>query len=135
MQSPVPALDSVLEELTSLLVELTQEGSSLSAVTVSAGDFYVQFAGAPAELLIEAVSNDYLPGEAHLNDYQLAVLYGLGFELDEEAEESNFLLEYELEDDETWEEQSLREFALQALGILHYVFAQDPGTVQVEGVR
>lgn len=128
-------MDAVMEELTSKLVELTQEGSGLEGVIAEAGDYFVQFAGGPDDIAFETVSNDFLPEGRQLNDYQLALLFGMGFEYDDEAAEgSNLFMEYELEEDDAWEEETLREFALQAVAILHYVFGQPSTTIRIRPV-
>jgi hypothetical protein len=128
-------MDAVMEELATKLVELTREGTTIEGVIAEAGDYFVQFAGGTDDIAIETVSNDFLPEDRQLNDYQMALLYGMGFEYDEEAAEgSNLFMEYELEEDDAWEEETLREFALQAVALLHYLFGQPATAITVRTI-
>lgn len=68
-----------------------------------------------------------------LDDYQLALLYGLGFDDDGPDDAPLFRQEFDYEEGEEWEEQALRELGLLALAALRDVLHQaDVASYRVE---
>lgn len=116
--------ETVVEDLTGLLVRMTAGEKGVDGVVVTAGEAYVAFAGDEETLMMQAPSNDFLPDDEELNDFQLMLVFGLGYEFDPESEEAeNFSKELEL-DEPVWDEQTLREVALEAVGMLRYVYGR-----------
>jgi hypothetical protein len=116
-------------EISSGLLDLTQEGAPGNFMVVSCGDIYVQFAGNPGnpQVLCESVSGKYLPKNLKISGAALKKkLKSLGFELAGEIE--TFSRSYEV----TTEKQA-REVAKLAVKILQdaYGVAKD-GEVQIE---
>jgi len=134
----VPVIDERLEELTAALVRLTGEARFDEQVVVESGGGWALVAWVDEDTF----AMDLVPSEPgafeRLDDYQLAVIYGLGFE-DEEAEDDSVLFrqEFEYEAGEEWEEQALRELALLGLGLLRDVLHCSPErfTVSMEPVE
>jgi hypothetical protein len=114
-------VDDLLEPLTQALVELV--AGRLEEVTLRAGPLQLRFAGERDWLTLEVLGNSKLEPARRLRDAQTALLMGLGFAFDVAAEgPEDLFLELELEDGEAWDEQSLRDLALQGLGILYYIY-------------
>jgi hypothetical protein len=129
----IGTIEALVEPLTQQLVKMTEGGSD--GVILSCGECYVQFAGGASDLLFEAVSNDFLPESRQLNDLQVMLLFGMGFDVGEDGEPANFSQEFGLEEGDNWEEQTLREFALQALALLYYVYeCRDGAAYRIEPV-
>jgi hypothetical protein len=129
----VKTWDSVVEELTGMLVRMTSGEKGIEGVVVTAGEAYVAFAGDDETLMMQTPSNDFLPDTEQLDDFQQMLIFGLGYEYDMESEEpENFAKELEL-DEPGWEEQTLREVALEAVGMLRYVYVRTrPDAYEVE---
>lgn len=118
----VPALDALVEPLTDALVRLADDRDAAETVRLAAGAAAVEFTGESTWLVISLPGDDDLPPGLALWDAQVILLLAMGFLPDDEGVSLRFVLEVELEEGETWEEQTLREYALQVLGILYYVY-------------
>jgi hypothetical protein len=114
--------DVSLEELTAQLVCLTAHPPAVESVSLrTGGDWDVYFFGGEEFLRIELASCDHLPLGRQPNDYQLALIYRSNFERHNARHGSiQFEVEYALHKGMRWEEQMLREMALEVLGLLWY---------------
>jgi hypothetical protein len=77
------------------LKQITAKARGDRFLIVSAGDVFVQFLAleGPDSLVIEAISNYYLPADRQLGRAEIDALQGLGFELPLE-ENFNFSMDY-----------------------------------------
>ncbi|MBI5946545.1 MAG: hypothetical protein HY875_00210 [Chloroflexi bacterium] len=126
MSARVELADPILEELTARLVDMTGEEPTCDAVYVyTRGAWSAEIAG-EASWLTAVLSRGEGRDGPPLDDFQLAIIYGLGFEKDEEGSEPGFLQEWELEEGDSWEEDALRELALQTLALLSRVLDCGP---------
>lgn len=117
----VSRLDGLLEELTGALVEITERKGPKQAL-LHGGDWTIRYHGGQTSLTTHLLARPDLPAEAHPNDYQLALVYRSHLERWGPAREApQFLVEYTLRKPHRWEEQGLREFALEAIALLVYV--------------
>ncbi|MGE5596601.1 MAG: hypothetical protein ACM3S1_11280 [Hyphomicrobiales bacterium] len=129
-------LDLVLEELTAEILRLV-DGE------VTGEEIRVRTDGGwrlAAWLEPDTFAVDFVPeGDAQidaLDDYQLALIYGLGFEDEEQGERLFFRQAFDREEGEEWEEQAVRELALLGLGALRDVLRCAPiSSYRVEGER
>ncbi len=126
MNARLDPADSILEELTARLVDLTGEDPTCDAVYVLAPGAWSAEVTGEASWLTVVLSRADGPAQAPLDDFQLALIYALGFEKDEESREPAFLQEWELDEDDSWEEDALRGLALQVLAILSRVLDCGP---------
>lgn len=126
-----PIIDQVLEEFTAALVRLTGEALVDEQVVVDSGGGWALASWVEEDTF----ALDLVPTEpgvlGQLDDYQLAVIYGLGFVDEEEDGETVFREEFEYEAGEEWEEQALRELALLGLGLLRDVLHCTPARFRV----
>jgi hypothetical protein len=126
-----PPIDRALESLTAALVQLTGEARMREQVRLVAAPgwrllFWLDLDTFGVDLCAEAQASI-----DELDDYQLAVVYGLGF-TDEDVEgEVRFRQEFEYDPADEWEEQAIRELALLVLGLLRDVIDCDPATFDV----
>lgn len=118
----IPAsLDAQLEPLTQALVQLTNDPSGATEVRVTAGEVDAIFDGDPSFLTILLTGPP--AGADGLWDAQLLILTAIGYEPSEEFDATGDLaLELDLDEGDSWDEQSLRELSAQTLGILYYVY-------------
>ncbi len=126
MSARVDPADPILEELTARLVDMTGDEPTCDAVSVyTSGAWSAEVTGETAWLSV-ALSPSEGRDPPTLDDFQLALVYALGFEKDEESREPAFLQEWEVEEDDSWEESALRELALQVLAVLSRVLDCGP---------
>ena len=121
-------LDELTEELTAALVILAGgEDPEVGFVVAGSGPYLVGFtADATSFGTIVAFTEPI-----ELDDLQLMIIGSLDLEPNEN---SAFVVEYEIEEDEEWEEQTLREFALRGLALLVHVFRCDLASITVDKV-
>ena len=122
-------LDELTEELTAALVILAGgEDPAVGFVVAGSGPYLVGFtADATSFGTIVAFTEP-----VELDDLQIMIIGSLDLEPNEN---SAFVVEYEIEEDEEWEEQTLREFALRGLALLVYVFRCDLASITVDKVE
>lgn len=131
MTGDEPPIDRTLELLTAALVRLTGEARMPEQVQVSAAPGWVVLFWLEPETLGVDLCADVAGSIDELDDYQLALLYGLGF-VDEEVDgEVRFRQEFEYDPGDEWEEQAIRELALLVLGLLRDVVDADPASFGV----
>ncbi|MCC6381799.1 MAG: hypothetical protein IT304_04780 [Dehalococcoidia bacterium] len=128
----VAALDVLLEELTAALVAITERRGPKQAL-LHGGDWAVRYHGGQTALTLHLQARPDLPAASHPNDYQLALVYRSHLERWGPAHEApQFLVEYTLRKPHRWEEQALRELALESIALLVYVFGCPPGALRLE---
>lgn len=126
-------LDEVAEAFVAQLASLLDPPAFDARVVASAGD------GWRAEAWLDPTmfALDLVPpgpgARDELDDYQLALLYTLGFDDDGPDHAPLFRQEFDYEPGEEWEEQALRELALLALGALRDILHEaDVASYRVE---
>ncbi|MCK9517666.1 MAG: hypothetical protein M0R74_01370 [Dehalococcoidia bacterium] len=130
-------LDALLEELTGALVGLTGERRTDGMVRVVTDAGWQLEAWVDEETFaLDLVAASEAALDA-LDDYQLALVYGLGFvdEGDEDEAGPLFRLEFEYDPGEEWEEEALRELALLGLGLLRDVLRCPVAAYRVDSTQ
>ncbi len=118
---PADSWDDLLEGATGLLDGLTGGSRSGRVAIRTEHGWVVDFRASGRAVSTQgAIPGDTLPRP--LNDYQLAVLYGGGYRpTGNEGRPTGFVKTLTLGDGFRWDEQTLREIVLEALGILRFV--------------
>lgn len=126
-------LDDELEAFVTEAGALIESPAFDARVVAAAGDGW----RAEAWLDPETFVLDFVaPGpkaRERLDDYQLALIYGLGFDDAEDGGLPRFRQEYEYAPGDEWEDQALRELALLAFGALRDILREsDAASYRVE---
>lgn len=121
-------LDELLEPLTMALVALTERRGG-KGVALEAQGWSLRFTGGPSSLGMQLLAEAGMPA---LNDFQLSLIYRLHFERREGKGPPQFFVQYTVRKPHHWEEQTLRELALEVLALLYYVLGCPAATVRLE---
>ena len=122
----VASLDSLLEDLVSEIVRLVDDQVFNERIIVRAPGWRLEYWLDPDTFAVDLKPDRGAGSVSELDDYQLALIYGLGFE--DEGTEDHLLLreEFDYEPGEQWEEQAIRELSLLGLAILRDVLDLRP---------
>lgn len=111
--------DEQLESATALLDQLTGGGRSGRIFIHAPCDWRVEIRGSTRTVRIQAA---YTGGRPDLDDYRLVVIYALGYHgPPAETHPATFTKQLSLHEGHHWDEQTLREIVLEALGLLRHV--------------
>jgi hypothetical protein len=130
---PSDAWDALLERLTETLVELTA-GRKTGFVTVRAAQGWLARVAATKRTVSVQVEADPATGmQVPLDDYQRVLLFGLEYQpFREWPPADSYAKSLTIKEGYEWDEQTLREIALEALGILRYVLGiADAGGIEL----
>jgi hypothetical protein len=115
--------DDALERVTAALVRLAG-GREAGSIAVHAGGWATEFRLTRRTVTVYLAPN--AAGES-LTDYQLAIVYGLQFHaLREWPPPTAFAKNLTIKEGYRWDEQMLREVALEALAIVRLTLSHDP---------
>jgi hypothetical protein len=122
--------DGHLEALTSRLVYLTGGSGRGSVVLLAAPACRMELSGNPRAVSVQLAG----PPTPSLDDYRLALLYGLGLHpVGDEGRPAAFAKTLTLHEGFAWDEQTLREIVLEGLAALRIILgAEDPLAATIE---
>lgn len=117
MLTPMARIEAALRRITS-------EGGDGNFVIVTAGEYYVQFAGEPGadEVHMEAVGNEYLEGDLALDEEQERALTEMGFTVESPG---NWTMDLPVDPD------NLRELAATAVAVLRDIYGVNPVGIEL----
>jgi hypothetical protein len=130
--------DPVLEAVTLRLAEVTAGHLARGcAITWDDGGWQLRFRGHRKALDSGIAATADLGTDEPLSDYQLSIIYGLGFgAVGSEPRRPDFVRGLKLREGGRWDEQTLREVVLESLAILHYVLGcPGPAALSLKGAE
>ena len=121
--------DALLESLTASMVGFT--GGKHGEAFLRSPGWQARFRANRRTVIAELSSGQAGPNP-RLNDYQLVFLYAVDYTTPDPGRPHTFHKNLTLKEGYQWDEQTLREFVLECLGLFRYVFACDSGSLAFE---
>ncbi|MFN0146590.1 MAG: hypothetical protein ACKVT1_08775 [Dehalococcoidia bacterium] len=113
--------DEHLEAATGLLDGLTGGGRGGRLFIQAPGDWHLEMRGTKRTVWVQVAGG---AGQHLVDDYRLVLVYSLGYHAPPgEAHPTTFTKQLSLQEGYNWDEQTLREIVLEALGLLRHVFS------------